>query len=191
MAKYTVIADVGKAMVDMLKDKIVPEPVAKPENIGICDPKDRGAYVVGVHAYDISENGDLRRVEPIVLPDGNLQNPPSSYKISFMVSISSKAEAANKALDEQRIMGRIIQVFNDNPIIPTKYLSEALRVSGEDFYIRMLPLELDEKVKIWSMYSEPYKLSVFYSVDPVLIDSTIVRAPSKRVTSVELGKKYK
>ena len=191
MARYTVIADIGKAIVDMLKDKIVPEPLSKPESIGICDPKDRGSFVVGIHPYNLSENGDVRRVEPIVLPDGNLQNPPTSYQLSFMVSIASKAEIANRALDEQRIMGKIIQTFNDYPVLPPEYLPEPFRIVGEDISIRMLPLELEEKVKIWSMYSEPYKLSVFYSAGPILIDSAIVRKPSKRVTSVEFGKNHR
>lgn len=187
MARYTVIADLGKALVDMLKDQMVPEPVSKPESIGICDPKERGSFVVGIHPYNLSENGDVRRVDPIVLPDGNLQNPPSAYELSFMISVSSRAEIANRALDEQRIMGKIIQTFNDHPVIPSEYLPEPLRMAGENINVRMLPIELEEKVKIWSMYNEPYKLSVFYAAEPLLIDSAIIREPSKRVTSVEFG----
>ena len=53
MAKYSIIADIGKGLVNMLRDKLVPEPVGKPEHIGICEPKNRGGFVVGIHPYDI------------------------------------------------------------------------------------------------------------------------------------------
>ena len=54
MAKYTVIADTCRTVVEMLKDNLVPEPMSKPESIGVCDPKDRGNFVLGIHPYNIA-----------------------------------------------------------------------------------------------------------------------------------------
>lgn len=189
MGKYTVIADVGKSIVDMLKDQLIPEPVSKPDTIGICDPKERGSFVVGIHPYNFKENTEMRRIDPVVLPDGNLQNPPGSYQIFYMISVASKSEQATKAEDEQRILGKIIQVLRDNPRIPKKYMPETLRLANEDISIEMLNLELEEKVKIWTMFSEPYKLSIFYSVGPLFIDSEVIKAPAKRVTSFGIDKR--
>ncbi len=191
MAKYTVIADVGKSIIDMLKANIVPEPVAKPENIGLCDPKDRGSFVVGIHPYDIIENREMTRKKPINLPDGYQQDPPSSYKIKYILSISSKVEITNRSAEEQRILGRILQLFKDNKIIDSKYMSEALSSSNESMSLEILPLELEEKVKIWSMFSEPYKLSIFFSVGDILIESNNIKVPSTRVESVEIDASYK
>ena len=191
MAKYTVLADVSKTLVELLKDQLVPEPVAKPENIGICEPKERGSFVVGIHPYDFQINNEIRQIDPIVLPDGNLQNPPTSYQISYMISVASKAEVLNRASDEQRILGRIVQALGDNARLPQKYMPDSLRMANEEITIQMIPMELEEKVKIWTMYSEPYKLSVFYSVGPLLIDSTIIRVPAKRVTTVGLDRRQK
>ena len=189
MAKYTVIADVGKSIIEMLKDQLVPEPVSKPDTIGICDPKERGSFVLGIHPYNFKENTEMRQTDPIVLPDGNLQNPPASYQIFYMISVASKSEQATKAEDEQRILGKVIQVLRDNPRIPKKYMPETLRLANEDINIEMLNLELEEKVKIWTMFSEPYKLSIFYSVGPLFIDSEIIKAPAKRVTSFAIDKR--
>ncbi len=187
MGKYTVIADVGKSIIDLLKDKLVPEPVSKPDTIGMCDPKERGSFVVGVHPYNFKENAEMRNLDPIVLPDGNLQNPSTSYQIFYMISIASKSEQTAKAEDEHRILGRIVQVLRDNAVIPKKYMPESLRLSNEEIKIEMLPLELEEKVKVWTMFSEPYKLSVFYSVGPLIIDSEVIKPPVKRVTSFGVG----
>lgn len=191
MAKYTVLADVSKTLVELLKDQLVPEPVAKPENIGVCEPKERGSFVVGIHPYDFQINNEIRQIDPIVLPDGNLQNPPTSYQISYMISVASKAEVLNRASDEQRILGRIVQALGDNVRLPQKYMPDSLRMANEEITIQMIPMELEEKVKIWTMYSEPYKLSVFYSVGPILVDSTIIRVPAKRVTTVGLDRRQK
>ena len=35
MAKYTIISDIGKGILDLLRDKLVPEPVDSAEKIGI------------------------------------------------------------------------------------------------------------------------------------------------------------
>lgn len=186
MAKYTVISDVSRSIVDLLKDKLVPEPVSKVENIGLCEPKERGSFVVGIHPYDIKILDELATQQDVVLPDGSVQNPPTVYQVNYVISISSKAEVASRAIDEQRILGKIIQVLADTPNLPEEYMPETLRVSNETIGVSMLKLDLEEKVKIWSMFSEPYKLSVFYSVGPIYVDSEIIKRPSKRVTTVDI-----
>lgn len=186
MAKYTVLADVGKAIIDMLKDQIVPEPLTKADAIGICDPKERGSFIVGIHPYDIKEVKEMKMSAPVPLTNGQFRNPPMAFNLNYMISVVSKSEPATKGIDEARIMGKIVQVFMDNPTIPDRYLSESLRLSGARIDISMLQMELEEKVKVWTMFSEPYKLSIFYQVGPVYLDSTIVKEPGKRVTSVEI-----
>lgn len=187
MARYTAIADAGKALLEMLKDKIVPEPLSKPENIGLCEPKERGAYTVGIHLYDIKESAETKRIDPVRLPNGDLQNPPLSVQLYYMVSVSSKAELDTKASDEARIIGRVMQSFMDNPIIPYKYLPDSIRVANQDVTVNMLNMELEEKVKVWTMFGESYKVSMFYSVGPIYIDSEVIKVPARKVSSVQLG----
>lgn len=187
MANYTVIADVSKTIVELLRTYAVPEPVAKAEQIGTCNPQDRGGYVVGIHPYDIKENKESRQIDPIQLPDGRLQNPPTEYTVYYMISVVSKAEAGTKALDEQRIMGKVLQVLKDYTKLPEKQMPEPLRMSGDRLVVELLPLELEEKVKIWSMFNEPYRLCTFFTVSPVNVESSIVKLPAKRVTEVHFG----
>ena len=109
MAKYTIISEVGKALTNILRDKLVPEPIDKPEKIGICEPKDRGEYVVGIHPYDIKEDLTSQKRLPIKLPDGREQDPPSLVELYYMISISSKSEIEVRSAEESRIIGKIIQ----------------------------------------------------------------------------------
>lgn len=191
MAKYSVISDVSRTIVDLLQAELVPEPVAQAEQIGVCDPHDRGNFVVGVHIYDISESGEARATSPVLQPDGSLRNPPVSLNLSLMISIASKAEKETRTIDEQMIMGRVIQVLEDNKRLPEKYMPPALRSAGEVIRVSNVPMELEEKTKIWTMFSESYKLSVFYKVGPVQLESAVVTRPAARVKEIQLGTQQK
>ena len=89
------------------------------------------------------------------------------------------------------IMGRVIQVLEDNKRLPEKYMPPALRSAGEVIRISNVPMELEEKTKIWTMFSESYKLSVFYKVGPVLLESAVVTRPATRVREIQLGTEQK
>ena len=187
MAKYTIIADIGKGLISMLRDKLVPEPIDKSENIGICEPKERGGYIVGVHPYDIKEDTSGQHQEKVVLPDGSVQDPPAKIELYYMISVCSKAELDTKAIDEARIIGKIIQIFKDNPTIPARYLPSSTNEPLENVPISSLPLNMEEKVKVWTMFGESYKLSVFYVVGPIAIDSEVIHKPRRRVETVLLN----
>lgn len=187
MAKYTIISDIGKGLVSLLRDKLVPEPVDKGESIGICDPKERGGYIVGIHPYDIKEDTSGRATENTTLPDGSVQDPPAMIELYYVVSVCSKAEIETKALDEAKIIGKIIQIFKDNPTIPPRYMPNNVGMPIENVPISMLPLNMEEKVKVWTMFGEPYKLSVFYVVGPISIDSENIHKAKKKVETVYLS----
>lgn len=191
MATYSVISDVSRTIVELLQAELVPEPVAQREQIGVCDPHDRGNFVVGVHLYDISEAGEMRSNGPVLQPDGSQRNPPVSLNLSMMISVASKAEKETRTLDEQMIMGRVIQVLEDNKRLPERYMPQALRAAGEVIRISQVPMELEEKTKIWTMFSESYKLSVFYKVGPVQLESAVVTKPAARVQEIRLGMEQK
>lgn len=189
MAKYTIISDVGKGILELLRDKLVPDVIDKTESIGICEPKERGGYIVGIHPYDIKEDTSGTAKEPKNLPDGGVQDPPAMMELYYAISVSSKAEIESKALDEARIMGKIIQIMKDNSTIPNIYLPSNAGMPLENVSITMLPLNMEEKVKIWTMFGESYKLSVFYVVGPVAIDSENIKKPIKRVQRVFIDSK--
>lgn len=189
MAKYTIISDVGKGLIALLRDKLVPDAVDKSESIGLCDPKERGGFIVGIHPYDIKEDASGRSEgnDKKNLPDGSVQDPPAMIELYYVISVSSKADLESKSLDEAKIIGKIIQIFKDNPTIPKRYMPNNVGTPIESVPVSMLPLNMEEKVKVWTMFGEPYKLSVFYVVGPVAIDSENIRKPKKRVETIHIG----
>ena len=81
--------------------------------------------------------------------------------------------------NEQRILGRAMQVLMDHAI---------LYESGEEdegsASVTLLPLSYEEKTKIWSVLSVPYQLGIYFSVSPVLLSSRRVRT-FRRVVAAE------
>lgn len=191
MAKYSVIADVSRTLTELLRAEMVPEPVAQAQQIGVCDPHERGGCVVGIHIYDISEAGETRRAAPVLQPDGTQRNPPMPLYLSVMISVASKAEKETRTLDEQLIMGRVMQVLEDHRRLPERYMPLSLRAAGESIHISAVPMELEEKTKIWTMFTESYKLSMFYKVGPVFLESAVVTRPAERVREIQLDARQK
>ncbi len=187
MGKYTVISDISKSLISLLRAGFAEERLVSPENIGFCDPGERENFIVGIHPYDIQENQEVRSNLPIPLENGCFRNPPMSMSMHVMISVVSKADLAVRALDEQRIMGKLLQIMADNARLPAEYMPESLLLSNEPVGFHLLSMELEDKVKIWSMFNQPYRLSVFYRISPIVIESAVIRKPAPRVSEVQLG----
>lgn len=185
MGKYTVIADVSSTLVNLFRDNMVPEPIPKPEQIGFCTPSERGDFALGLYIYDIKENGDYRPMTMRASGSDALIYPPMSLTLKLMVTAYSKGNIMSKVIDEQRVLGRAIQILNDNRKIEGKYLVGSIKEYKEELTINNIELEYDEKIRIWSIFNEPYKLSMYYEIGPIFLESTKVKEVT-RVTDVDI-----
>ncbi|KAB2951939.1 DUF4255 domain-containing protein [Heliorestis acidaminivorans] len=171
MDSYELLADVSRTLLELLRKKMTPEPVAKEEQIGLCPPNDSGNYILGLHMYNIEEKKNLGSQRLLNVRPGLQQDPPTPFLLYYMLTVYSKTEQANRAIDEQRILGRAIQVLNDNSKLSSSDLLGSLQNSNSTLDITALPLTMDDKAKIWSLYNQPYQLSMYYVVGPVYLAS--------------------
>lgn len=185
MAKYTVIADVSSTIINLFRANMVPEPISKSEQVGFCTPSERGDFALGLYVYDVKENGNYRPTDMRAFGSSSLVYPPMSLTLKLMVTAYSKGDIMTKVIDEQRILGRAIQVLNDNRKIEEKYLAGSIKEYKEEIRINNIELEYDEKIRIWSMFNEPYKLSMYYEIGPIFLESTRVKEVT-RVTDVDI-----
>ncbi|GBF34830.1 nitrogen regulation protein NR(I) [Desulfocucumis palustris] len=171
-------------MLKLLRDNMVPEPVSKPEMIGLCSPADKGDFLITLYPYNIEESGESRNNDMRSVGTGQLQYPPLTVYIDYLCTTHSIADLKSRMLDESRILGRLMQVFYDNAIIKSALLQGSLAEKNEQLRITLKKINVDEMNKIWNFPNVPYKLSVGYRVGPVNIDSTRTRA-TRRVMGVE------
>lgn len=185
MGKYTVIADVGGALVKLLRDNLCPEVILTPDDIGLCSPADKGDIILGLHLYDIRESQELRATDMVDLGPGRQRFPGTYLTLSYMITAYSKADVKHRSGEDQRILGKVIQTLEDNAALSADTLSPVARASGMDVRINMLALEVEAQQRIWNVPNQAYRTSLFYRVGPVALESARTRRV-QRVVDLDL-----
>ena len=185
MGKYTVIADVGGALVGLLRENLCPDVILSPDNIGLCSPEDKGDMILGLHLYDVRESEELRATQMVDLGPGRQRFPSTFLTLSYMITAYSKADVKHRAGEDQRILGKVIQTFEDHAALSAETLAPVPRATGNDLRIRMLSLELESQQRIWNVPNQAYRTSLFYRVGPVELESGRTREV-QRVVDLDL-----
>ncbi|WP_341878094.1 DUF4255 domain-containing protein [Defluviitalea saccharophila] len=185
MAGYTVIADISNKIVNLLRENMTPEPIEKAEKIGIYPPYEKGDFSLGIHLYNIEENGEYRPVNMMNIGTNRQKYPPLSLTLYYMITAYSKAEVQSRALDEQKMIGRVMQVLYDNPIIDLGGTNISPEGTNEPVRISLNPLEYEMKLKTWNAPDKAYHLSAFYRVSPIFIESNRMKT-IKRVSDLDI-----
>lgn len=178
MGKYTVIAEVGTRLKDILAQGLVPELIQDENGVGLCSPAEKGDFVLGIHLYDIRENSDVR-MQGMIERGVKVQKFPSVFlSLYYMITAYSASDVKFRSIQEQRILGKSMQLLSDHMVIPVKEVGAGL--GGMDLRIDLLDMTIEEKMKIWNDNSRPYRTSLFYRVAPVELESM----KTKRITRV-------
>lgn len=186
IADYTVIADVGNSLLKLLREQMPTDLISQPEQIGLSSPSDHGDLRLSLFLYNVRENGEYRQNQMINRGSGDLQYPPISLELFYLLTAYSKAELHSRSQDESRILGKAMQILHDHSILRASYLQGSLAEKNEELKITLDNLHTDVLIKLWNFPNTPYKLSLSYAVGPVLLDSKRTKA-TKRVEEVEFN----
>ena len=116
----------------------------------------------------------------------NAQRYPSTYlTLYYMITLYLQSDLKYRAVQEHQIFGRIIQAFRDKAAIEPDNFIPTAEPGGANIRIQMQDLEMDEKVRIWTVPNTAYKTSLFYTAGPVEIQSTRKKSV-KRVQEISL-----
>lgn len=185
MGNYTVISEIGNSMIQLFRKNMVPDIILNPDAIGMCNPADRGDISLGIYLYDIKESEEVRVSGMVANGVREQRFPPVNLTLYYMITAYSGSDIKYRAAEEQRILGRVIQVLKDNPVVKASTLEFGQNANTDDMKVEMQIMETGEKMKFWNVPNLAYKLSLFYRVTPVMIESTRIKTV-KRVTSIEL-----
>ena len=177
MAGYTAIAEAGQAIVALLRREMTPEPVSKPELIGLGSPFEPEDFQLTVHLLHLEESAEGR--QGFIQEGRNSQRmAPLQLKLTYLVTAHSKAPVTNRAEDEYRILGRAVQALRDNPAIDSGVLSGSLAQSGEALLVSISKLTMEALQRMWNSNSKPYKASFAVNCT-VSIESTRTRTAGR------------
>ena len=175
MSKYSIISDVGNTLVKLLRTNLVPDIIRNTDAIGLCSPDEHGDLQVGIYLYDVRESEEVAGSRTGVSTEKTQRMPPQYINLYYAITAYSMSDLKFRAAEEQRILGRVIQVLGDNITMAGDGVGE----SAYPIRIEMQRMDNDEKMKLWSMSNTPYKLSLFYKIYPVEIESTRIKSVSR------------
>ncbi len=188
MAGYTVIADVGNALVALLREKMVPEVIQNPESIGLCSPEEKGDFLLGVYLYDIRESQEVRRSGMVSVSPAQQRYPSRYLSLYYMLTVFFNGNPKYRASEEQKILGRALQVLTDYSILDPSTLKPISQGRGQGIQIEFSDLSQEEKIKIWTVPNKAVPLSLFFQVGPVELQSDKTKEV-KRVKDVDFALK--
>ncbi|MFC5406962.1 DUF4255 domain-containing protein [Cohnella soli] len=166
-------------MLKLLREQLSPDPVPRPDLIGMASPVDKGDLVLSLYLCSIRENGEARRNE-LQPQGGTLKFPPLAVDLQYLLTAHSTADLHTRTLDEHRVLGKAMQALYDNSVLRGAYLEGSLAESNEELRITSENYSSEQLTQLWQFGDNPYKLSLAYRVGPVLLESNRVK-PVTRV----------
>lgn len=177
MSDYTVIADVGETLVDLLKENM--QDLITPASIILSSPGEIEAHDyprLSLFLYQVVENAYLKNQEMQALNSDTLAYPPLTLDLYYLLTTYGSAQISDRtdrALEAHKILGRAMRMLYDNAILRGSLLRGSLAGTNEELRLTLHPLSLEDTNRLWSSFpDEPYRLSVCYVVTPVKIDTT-------------------
>ena len=192
MANYNIVSDISDALVKLLREGMVPDIIPGTEGISICHPSDKGDAMLGLCLYDIRRNNDIDATERIAVGSDKMRSPSMYLDLYYMITAYSSSDIRFRSLEEAKMLGRVMQIMEGNSTMRPELYGKAFSEMKFLPRIEMLELENEEKHRIWNIPDKPYKLSLFYKVYPVEIESERITKIT-RVTETEfiIGQKEK
>lgn len=172
MADYSIIADVSRYLVELLRESMCPELISLPAQIDAGFPGEKNQdYILGLFLYNIEEEKNV--VLPRFQQVGRmaLQQSPKPYRLYYMLFINSVSQTNFKSVDAQKIIGRAAQVLGDQTEVRTDMLQPWLETLEPPVMLSQDKISLEAKFQVWQAVNQPYQLSLFYQAAPVMISS--------------------
>jgi len=142
------------------EDSVAKSIITNESDITISSPDDASGKL-SIFLYKISENSYLRN-HPLEINDGEIKGNPTFLDLFYLITPNTEDN-----INDHIIMGKIIQIINDNHIIKKSYFKQ------DNLKLLLNSLSIDDLNKIWSMTSgsKPYKLSISIEITPLKIES--------------------
>lgn len=173
MSQYTALRQVTNLLITTLTDAFQAEPLLNallamghvvsprtPAEMQTASPQQKG---LSVWLYQIDRNEHLLNRPPERVAFDLFRRPPVPLDLHYLIT-----PIADDPINEQLMLGKVVQVFNDQalfPVIPADpELQDEMRVTLENPGV-------DALSRIWTALDQPHRLSISYLLQIVTIDS--------------------
>lgn len=183
MSGFEAIAGVSTTLRNLLVDQMVTG-----ADITIAPPDVTVTGINGERAnlylFHVSENGYLKNQEiPGEGHPGTYGHPPLSLDLNYLVTAyGASADGPDADLQAQQVLGDVMRVFHDNPVVGDTLLDPSLVGEFERIRITLQPTSMDDLSKLWTAMPETaFRRSVTYAVSVIQIESRSRRTTPRPV----------
>lgn len=192
MGDHGAIADAGETVVELLRDRMAD--LVDDDQIVLASPVDddlKNKVRLTVFLYAVegsSHHGATESSRQLHEPP---RREPLRADLRYLVTAHPTSgdggtTTTGKTLEEQRVLGRAMQVLQDNAIVAESDLQGSLAAGNERLQLSVLPETTETVVNLWNTFQgEPFRPSVAYLVTPVAIESRR-EAPVERVEAFQV-----
>jgi hypothetical protein len=171
VSDFTAIRGVSRTLQAILREHITDDgdPQLAGVTIDMESPKEmREANRTGVSLwlYRVTRNEHILNQPPQRVARDQVLRHPLPINLYYLVT-----PFTDDPVDEQALLGRVLQTFNDHNIVRGSDLQDSLQGGVEELRIALEPLSLEELTRIWHALQEPYQLSVTYQIQMISIES--------------------
>ena len=181
MSASTAIGIVSESLRNLLVHEMnitpsVPVTILAPDETG-------GDRRINLFLYRILENPTLKNLDWQVKRGNSalLVPPPLSLNLHYLMTPYAPNDPQTGNATAHEILGEAMRVFHEHAVVPQDMLLPGLRNATEEIKIMLNPLDPDELGRVWSTFSQPFRLSVMYEVSVVQLELLSERPMSKRV----------
>jgi hypothetical protein len=174
MADYTVLAEVGQSLVSVLWEEIqndsqVNSLIDNENRISLDSPfdlQDNDSVKLSIYLYRITEDATTKNHFPVQGNGAQQRKPPLTLDLHYLVT-----PLVGTVIDQQIVLGKVMQVFYDRAILEGNDLSGSLAASGEEIRLILKPVALEETTRVWQAMEMSYRLSLVYLARVAIVDS--------------------
>ena len=175
MSDYTVLAEVGESLVQVLWQEIefdtqVNGLIDNENRISTKSPADLvgdDSVRLSIYLYRVVEDASVKNRFPVPGNGAQMRKPPLSLDLFYLIT-----PLVGEPREQQIVLGKALQVFYDRAILEAPDLVGSLAASGEELRVILNPVSLEESARVWQALEMSYRLSVCYTVRVAIVDST-------------------
>ena len=184
MSASTAIGMVSESLRNLLVGEMVLTP--SPDVTILAPDESGGDRRINLFLYRVQENTTLKNADWQIKPGDPTQlvPPPLSLNLFYLMTPYTQNDPLTGNATAHEILGEAMRVFHEHSLVPPSYLVAGLQDAREQVKIMLNPLDPEELGRVWSTFSQPFRLSVMYEVSVVQLELLGERPMAKRVQQI-------
>lgn len=172
MASPDAISEVSQTLVDLLSTGLAP--LGTTVQLHDLQATPAASNLLTVFLFMLREDAHAKNRPPSVTlnpgppPKSTLTRPPMALTVHYLLNAWSSDLVTN-----QKILGRAMLTLHDSAIVGGSQLRGSLAANNEELHLSMVPLTLEDQLRVWHALTKPFRLGVTYEVRVVRVDSLV------------------